>query len=781
MVAVQNIELKNEYTVTKITGRWGMRRRIQRLGIEAGKKIILHSHSRSGLYTFSFSDSKKKRKLPEAYLCFIKLTDSNDPSLDQIMATDNSEIYVDIFRSDITPCIDLFQGQDLYNYNDYKFIVNHLPPVATIQGDDYHRKKLRNKVLTDFPDIFLGIVDFENLESDLTLVSQFIDMDAKIVVALRNYKPEDGSEKTDFELLSRLLGIPVINYTDVEDENNNPDRQKIFDTIIKTHQDTEPFVRHVHVNFGRQIENSISVLKKYLKSISKKDYIASPRFLAIGLLEKDPLVLKLFEETPQYQTVKHKAKVQIDKLENLYRDHVFTIIKNARKAYINGAIAEIAEKKEVESTSKKLDKVLTHRVWGIPIFVAFMALTFYSTFELGKYPMGWLESGVEWLTGLLETRLNPGFWKDLLINGAIDGVGGVLVFLPNIFILFFFIGILENTGYMSRAAFLMDKYMHKIGLHGKSFIPMIMGFGCTVPAIMSTRILENKRDRILTMMIVPFMSCSARLPVYILMISAFFPEHPVLMLFGIYLFGILLALVISRFFSKTILKQKEAPYIMELIPYRRPTAKLLFSYTWDRGKEYLKKIGGVILIGSVVIWLLGYFPRNIEYSKDYDKLIATSKSKTEISELQLAKQSEKHENSYIGKIGHFIEPAMKPLGFDWKMSVSILAGIAGKEITVSTMGVLYQATEDGEGASLQNKLKAETYSSGDNAGEKVFDKVVALSFIMFVLIYFPCIAVISAIWKESKRVKWAIFSAVYTTGIAWLVSFAVFQIGRLIG
>jgi ferrous iron transport protein B len=317
------------------------------------------------------------------------------------------------------------------------------------------------------------------------------------------------------------------------------------------------------VNFGRQIESSISVLKKYLKSISKKDYIASPRFLAIGLLEKDPLVLKLFEDTPHYQTVKHKAKVQIDKLEKLFGDHIFTIIKNARKAYINGAITEIVGKAPIESKSKKLDKVLTHRVWGIPIFVAFMALTFYSTFELGKYPMGWLESGVEWLTNLLETQLKPGFWKDLLINGAIDGVGGVLVFLPNIFILFFFIGILENTGYMSRAAFLMDKYMHKIGLHGKSFIPMIMGFGCTVPAIKSTRILENKRDRILTMMIVPFMSCSARLPVYILMISAFFPEHPVLMLFGIYMIGILLALIISRFFSKTILKQKEAPYIME--------------------------------------------------------------------------------------------------------------------------------------------------------------------------------------------------------------------------
>lgn len=780
MVAMQEILLNKQYLVSKLTGRWGLRRRINDLGIKPDRKLIFLKKSKSNIYTFKFENCKRKRKIPESYLRYITLIACDNPEVNNLIKDDLSSISVDIFRSDLSPCINLFEGQEQYSFADFEFIVTHLPAVSTIYGDDYQNKKLRNKILTDFPDIFLGIVDYENLESDLFLVTQFMDMDAKIVIALRNYNSEQVDKKVDFDLLSKLIGIPIILYPDCEGECNQIAREKVLRTLIKTHQNVEPFVRHVHVNYGREIESSINKIIRHLKRLPDQDFSIAPRYLALNLLEKDSLVLKLHPPCAKCTRKKCRAKKQISRLENLYNEHIFTILKHARKAYVNGAISEITGEAKVETASEKLDKIVTHRIWGIPIFIAFMALTFFATFELGKYPMDWLEQGVAWLTNYLDGVLKPSFWKDLLLNGAIDGVGGVLVFLPNIFILFFFIGFLENTGYMSRAAFLMDKYMHKIGLHGKSFIPMIMGFGCTVPAVMSTRILENRRDKILTMMIVPFMSCSARLPVYILMISAFFPENPVLMLFGIYSFGIILALILSKFFSKTILKPHDIPYIMELMPYRKPTAKLLLSYTWDRGKEYLKKIGGVILIGSVVIWLLGYFPKNVDYSKDYDTLIATAQTEAEVKSFELQKNSEHHQKSYIGQIGQLIEPVMKPLGFDWKMSVSILAGIAGKEITVSTMGVLYQANEDGSGGALKDKIKAEKYTTGTNAGKNVFDKLVALSFIMFVLIYFPCIAVISAIWKESSRLKWALFSAIYTTALAWIVSFAIFQLGRLI-
>jgi ferrous iron transport protein B len=776
MVHTPEVEIGREYYISKLTGRWGIRRRINSIGINSGEKIIFIRKNRSGQYIFKFSDKKKKQKLPNNYLHFINLIPTDDPNFEIKAIADSKTIYVDIFRNEDTPCLSIFEKENEYNFNDYKFIINYLPATSTIYGEQYERKKLRNKIFSDFPDVFFGILDFNNLENDLFLLTQFIDMDAKIVLVVKNYDESKLENPVDFDLLGKLIGIPVLTIKEVEGVISEEDRKKLFETLIRTHKDIEPDVRHVHVNFGREIEKSISNIKKFLKRRTKNDFIASARYLAIGLLENDPLIYKLFENEKWYNKLKQKRKTETEKLSSLYNDHIFNIIKNARKAFVSGAIKEINAPYQPETLTKKIDKIVTHKFWGFPIFIVFMTLTFYSTFEIGKFPMHWLEIGIEHLTNYLEKTLPPGFWKDLIINGAIDGVGGVLVFLPNIFILFFFIGFLETSGYMSRAAFIMDKYMHKIGLHGKSFIPMIMGFGCTVPAILSTRILENKRDRILTMLVVPFMSCSARLPVYILLISAFFPEQPVLILFGIYGFGIMLAMIVSLFFSKTILKQKENPYIMELMPYKRPSIKLLLYYTWTRGKEYLKKIGGIILIGSLIIWLLGYFPRNVEYSKNYDDLISKAKSTEEINALLLKKEAEHHKLSYIGQIGSIIEPVMRPLGFDWKMSISLVAGIAGKEITVSTMGVLYQAKD--EGHSLQNKLKSEVYNSGPKAGQPVFNKLVALAFMFFVLIYFPCMAVISAIWKESKF-KWAVFTAVYTTALAWLVAFAIYQIGSI--
>ncbi|MCP4459249.1 MAG: ferrous iron transport protein B, partial [Cytophagales bacterium] len=436
-----------------------------------------------------------------------------------------------------------------------------------------------------------------------------------------------------------------------------------------------------------------------------------------------------------------------------------------------------------------IDTFLTNKFLGFPVFIFFMWLMFQTTFTIGAYPMEWIESIVGIFGKWVNTTMENGMLKDLLVDGIIGGVGGVIVFLPNILILFFFISLMEDTGYISRAAFIMDKLMHNLGLHGKSFIPLIMGFGCNVPAIMATRTLESKNNRLLTMLINPFMSCSARLPVYILIIGAFFPDNPGTVLFSIYLIGILLSIFFAMLFKKVLFKLEEVPFVMELPPYRIPTMKSIVNHMWDKGYLYVKKMGGVILIASILIWALGYFPRTTDFSKDYDDLIANaevsnqeeSKRAQVIVELELQKEVERFENSYIGRMGHFIEPAIKPLGFDWKMGVSLITGMAAKEIVVSTMGVLYHADTGADETSeaLMDKLQSHEYSYGEKKGEKVFTPLVAYGFMLFILIYFPCVAAVAAIKKESGGWKWAVFTMVYTTTTAYVVSLLVYQIGSL--
>jgi ferrous iron transport protein B len=769
------IQIRKQYIVAKISGRWGLRRRIHSAKITAFKKIEILKELSRNRYLIRIEGIKSNKKIPKYYFNYIHLIPTNEQNMLYKAEDIYHNINISVFRSTEVLNIDIFSEGNKVEHNEFRFSYSFLPSVTGIYGNDYNRKKLRNTVLTEMPDIFVGILDAENLENDLFLATQFIDMDAKLVLVIKNIKDK---ESINFNLLSSMTGVPVIAYNEEDDPGHDKLKSKILDTIIKTHNDTYPNVRHIHINFGRVIENSISRIIKHLKKNKASDFSISPRFSAISLLEKDTVIINHHKKCNNCNNKKCFADKEIAKLESLYDDNIEVIFANARRAFVKGALAEVQEDANGRNpVTKKLDKVLTHRIWGIPMFLLFMFIMFFTTFELGKYPMEWLEILIDKLSTFAENNINSQFWNDLIVHGALGGIGGVLVFLPNIFILFFFIGILENSGYMSRAAFVMDKYMHKIGLHGKSFIPMIMGFGCTVPAIMSTRILENKRDRILTMMILPFFSCSARLPVYILLISAFFPEYPLLILIAIYGIGIFIALITSKLFSKTILKQNDAPYIMELRPYIRPTLKMSLYYMWNRSKEFVKKIGGIILIGSIIIWALGYYPKEVDFSKDYNALISQAETEEEAIQLRFEKQAEHHAKSYIGRIGHFIEPVMSPLGFDWKMSVGILSGIAGKEITVSTMGVLYQASADDESYSLQEKLKSEVYISGPRAGENVFNKIVAASFLLFVLIYFPCIAVISTIWKESQRISWAIFSAVYTTLLAWLVSFATYQIG----
>jgi ferrous iron transport protein B len=578
--------------------------------------------------------------------------------------------------------------------------------------------------------------------------------------------------KFDYKSLGKLIGIPIIPMV----SSKGIGIQKLIDKTIEVYEDQDPIVRHIHINYGVELEESIRVLRQKIKLEKPITDNISSRFLAIKLLERDKQTIESLKSYSNYAEIEKTASSEIKRIESIYNDDSETVITDAKYGFISGALEETYKKrkKNTSKTSEKIDNILTNNILGFPIFILSISLAFFATFKIGAVPMHWIEALVAFVSREVSALLPEGMFKDLLINGIIDGTGSVLVFLPNILILFFFISFMEDSGYMARAAFIMDKIMHRFGLHGRSFIPMVMGFGCNVPAIMATRTLRSSSDRLLTMLIIPFMSCSARLPVYVLFITAFFPKNPALVLSGIYFSGIIIAFLTAQLLSRTIFKNKETPFVLELPPYRLPTMKNIIIHMWDKASQYLRKIGGVILIGVIIIWALGYFPR--ETKPEFgNQSIAYAKAETSQNNLTDSK-SMQLQNSYLGQLGQFIQPVMAPLGFDWKMSISLLAGLPAKEIIVSTMGVLYQVEQDHENTGLSNKLTEERYLSGENAGKKVISIPVALAFLAFVLIYFPCIGVIATIKSESGKMKWALFTVVYTTTVAWLISFLVLRI-----
>jgi len=688
--------------------------------------------------------------------------------------------------------------------NGYQFDITDLPGTYSLTAYTPEELFVRKYIMSERPDVVINVIDASNLERNLYLSTQLIDMDIKVIIALNMYDElEKKGANFNYKALSKMLGIPIIPTV----SSKGKGIKKLFDKVIDVYEDRDPIVRHIHVNYGKPVERSISKIQNEIKKDPKICAKTSPRFLSIKLLESDKSARFLIQESDRHFAIKDVVKEEIHKIEKEFGEICETVITDSKYGFIDGALKETYKESPVKRRRKTtiIDTFITHKLFGFPIFFVFMFLTFYATFNLGDYPMQWIDQGVNALGGLIEQFMPAGPLKDLIVDGIIGGVGGVIVFLPNILILFFFISFMEDTGYMARAAFIMDKLMHKIGLHGKSFIPLIMGFGCNVPALMATRTLENRNDRILTMLITPFMSCSARLPVYILIIGTFFPENASLVLFSIYMLGILLAILFAKIFKASFFKSKEAPFVMELPPYRLPTLKTTVIHMWNKGVQYLQKMGGVILLASIIIWALGYFPREVNFSKDYDKLIAettqeyenilntpTKDTKFSADQLRTEKElsilkinnlrlEEKQQKSYIGQIGKFVAPALHPLGFDWKMTVSILTGIAAKEVVVSTMGVLYQegeaADETNEG--LRNKLREQKFTGNHRTGENVFSSLSALSFLIFILIYFPCVAVIVAIVKEANW-KWAAFVVFYTTGLAWLVSFIIYQTGNLI-
>ncbi|MFA5327231.1 MAG: ferrous iron transport protein B [Prolixibacteraceae bacterium] len=675
-----------------------------------------------------------------------------------------------------------------FRQGDYSFLISDLPGTYSITEYSPEELFVRNHIAEKRPDVVVNVVDASNLERNLFLTTQLIDMNIKVVIALNMYDElEQKAAKFDYKHLGEMIGIPIVPTV----ASKGRGLKNLFDRIIEVYEERDPIVRHIHINYGQEIEKSIHFIQAELKKDNPHHKKYSTRFLAIKLLETDSYTQNFLKDHPNAPEINTVALRETTRLEQLFNDQSETLVADAKYGFIAGALKETyRDGPQVRrDQSRRIDQFMTHKVWGFPIFIFFIWLTFQATFTLGQFPMDWMDTSIGWISSTLDNLLPAGALKDLLIDGVIGGVGGVIVFLPNILILFFFISLMEDSGYMARAAFIMDKLMHKMGLHGKSFIPLIMGFGCNVPAVMATRTLDNRSDRLLTMLIIPFMSCSARLPVYVLLISAFFVSYQGAILFLIYAIGILLAVLMGLFFKKTLFAKKEVPFVMELPPYRMPTLKNTTIHMWHKGSQYLTKMGTVILFASILIWAMGYYPRHVKYTKDYDAMLTqvelntalTADQKTEKSEqIQLQKEEERQEKSYIGITGHFIEPLIRPLGFDWKIGMSIITGMAAKEIVVSSMGVLYNASmnADENSQSLKGKLQEQTFTSGARAGEKVFSPLVAFALMVFVLIYFPCVAVVAAIKKEANW-RWAIFTTVYTTGIAWVAAFGIYQIGSL--
>jgi ferrous iron transport protein B len=671
-----------------------------------------------------------------------------------------------------------------YSQSGYTFSIVDLPGTYSIKSYSPEEIYLRNYIFDNKPDVVVNIVDASNLERNLYLTSQLIDMGVQIVIALNMYDElEKKGDILDHVSLGELLGVPVVPTV----SSKGKGIRILFDKIIEVYESREPVVRHIHINYGTEIENSICAIQSRIKIEENRSFtnIISARYLAIELLENDKEFSKSITRCVNSSEIIAIGKKEYSRLEKLFTDPVETVITDLRYGFISGALKETLRISKVERLRKTkiIDNYLTHKYLGIPIFVFFMWLTFFATFKLGGYPKSWMEMGFNNLSGMISAFLPPGIIRDFLAEAIIGGVGGVLVFLPNIIILFLFISFMEDTGYMARAVFIMDKLMHKIGLHGKSFIPLFMGFGCNVPAIMATRIIESRRDRLITMLITPFMSCSARLPVYILFISAFFPKNQGSVLFLLYMLGALFAILSALFLKRVFFKSAEIPFVMELPPYRIPTVRSIFKHVWFRTGLYLKKIAGIILLASIIVWLLSNFPRSISYSRDYSGEISvveksglSSEKKTEAVNLLISDQkSEKHSKSFMGMIGRSMEPVMRPLGFDWHLSVSILSGLAAKEVVVSTLGVIYQANNSSAGSSLVEKIRTQK----DDSGKIIFTPLIAFSFMLFILTYFPCVGVVAAIKRESGSWKWAVFTIFYTTGIAWLLSFSVYQIGSL--
>ena len=675
--------------------------------------------------------------------------------------------------------------EGFFDFQGYHFRIVDLPGTYSLSAYTPEEIYVRKHIIDETPDVIINVVDASNLERNFYLTTQLIDMNVRMVIALNMYDELEASgNKLDYLKLSQLFGVPMVptvcrkgegidklfhviigiyEGSDFLTQKKEEIRTEVLEDLRDWHETYVPdhkfgshseeehirprgLFRHIHINHGPELERSIQAVKKMISVNEQIRHKYSTRFLAIKLLENDKDIELFVETLPNGNEILALRDKEAQRIYNVMNEDSEQAITDAKYGFITGALKETFTDNhmEKEQTTRVIDSIVTHRIWGYPIFFLFLYIMFEGTFVLGDYPMQGIEWLVDQLGNLIRNNMAEGPLKDMLVDGIIGGVGGVIVFLPNILILYFFISVMEDSGYMARAAFIMDKIMHRMGLHGKSFIPLIMGFGCNVPAIMASRTIEDRKCRLITMLVNPLMSCSARLPIYLVMVGAFFPNQASFVLLCIYATGIILAVLMARLFSKFLVKGDDAPFVMELPPYRMPTTKSILRHTWEKGAQYLKKMGGIIMIASIIIWFLGYYPHH----DTYDTVV------------------EQQENSYIGQIGKAVEPVIEPLGFDWKLGIGLISGVGAKELVVSTLGVLYTNEEDVENVNLSDRIP--------------ITPLAALAYMLFVLIYFPCIATLAAIKQESGSWKWALFAAGYTTVLAWGIAFVVYQLGNLI-
>ena len=701
-----------------------------------------------------------------------------------------------------------------FNYKGYRINLTDLPGTYSIAAYSPEEIYVRRHLFEQMPDIIINSVVASNLERNLYLTTELIDMNLRTVIALNMYDELLASgAKVDYKHLGGMLGIPMIPTV----ARNNKGLDKLLDTVIELFEGENRTTRHIHINYGNIIEEQIAPISAEMHKAEDLPQQFPVRYWALKLLENDKEAVKQLDNCLEVEKWKSMARSGAKKIETRMGADVVmtpqrhlsigqgvdveTAISGAKYGFIHGALQETFTpgNNDAQRKTRRIDRLVANRWLGFPIFLFVMWVMFSSVFMLGAYPQGWIESLFTWLGDVATKFIPAGAIQDLVVNGIVSGVGSVAVFIPQILILYLFISLMEDSGYMARAAFIMDKLMHKMGLHGKSFIPMLMGFGCNVPAIMATRTIESRSSRIITVLITPFMSCSARLPVMVLFAGAFFPGYEPLVLTALYLLGIFAAIVTARLLRIVKFKKDETPFVMELPPYRWPTLQATLRHMWEKCAQYIKKIGTVILLSTIAIWFLGYYPRPIEgenrKGKTENGMIAESgkvkaaseraqstslldampsgsglrEAKTESFEqvVDEATISGINENSFIAMLGHTVEPVLRPLGLNWRSSIALITSIPAKELVVSTLGVLYSSDSD-------ESITVDLKKSGD------FTPRSAAAFLVFILLFFPCIATISTIAHETGSKKWALFSIIYNTAVAWVAAFLVYVIGGMI-